>query len=104
MYEQIFRKAGGTAGRTPWHQDLSYLAVEGGDLAALWICFEPTPAEQSLEFVRGSHRGTVYDGSRSIPRITQRLSTAEESCPACRISRRRDLVGTSFRSRSSRAT
>jgi ectoine hydroxylase-related dioxygenase (phytanoyl-CoA dioxygenase family) len=67
MYEQVFHKAGGAAGRTPWHQDLSYLAVEGADLAALWICFEPTPAELSLEFARGSHRGTLYDGSAFDP-------------------------------------
>jgi ectoine hydroxylase-related dioxygenase (phytanoyl-CoA dioxygenase family) len=33
----------------------------------LWISFDPVAADQALEFVRGSHRGPVYDGSRFDP-------------------------------------
>jgi len=68
MYEQVFLKEGAAAnGRTPWHQDLPYLPVEGRDLVVLWINLDPVPAETSLEFVPHSHRGTVFDGSRFAP-------------------------------------
>jgi ectoine hydroxylase-related dioxygenase (phytanoyl-CoA dioxygenase family) len=64
MYEQVFLKEGGEARRTPWHQDSSYLAIGGTHLAVAWITFEPLAAAQSLEFVRGSHRGVLHNGSR----------------------------------------
>ena len=64
MYEQVFLKEGGDARRTPWHQDSSYLAVAGDHLAVAWITFDPMSAADSLEFVRGSHRGVLYNGSR----------------------------------------
>ena len=63
MYEQVFKKTGGTTRRTPWHQDASYLPVQGADLAVMWIAFDPVPAAHALEFVRGSHHGVLYDGS-----------------------------------------
>jgi ectoine hydroxylase-related dioxygenase (phytanoyl-CoA dioxygenase family) len=63
MYEQVFLKEGGESRRTPWHQDSSYLAVDGDDLAVAWISFDAVPKKDSLEFVRGSHRGTLYNGS-----------------------------------------
>ncbi|MCB1692287.1 MAG: phytanoyl-CoA dioxygenase family protein [Pseudomonadales bacterium] len=71
MYEQIFLKTGGdteAARRTPWHQDLPYLPVCGDDLAVVWISFDDLDAGESLEFVVGSHLGTLYDGSRFDPR------------------------------------
>jgi len=68
MYEQIFLKENGTTRRTPWHQDTPYLPVEGDDLLVMWITFEPMRAAHALEFVRGSHRGALYDGSRFDPR------------------------------------
>lgn len=64
MYEQVFLKEGGEARRTPWHQDSSYLAVAGEHLAVAWITFDPCATEDSLEFVKGSHRGRLYNGSR----------------------------------------
>jgi len=67
MYEQVFRKEGGDTRRTPWHQDAPYLPVRGEHLAVLWISFDPVAPEQALEFVRGSHHGPVYDGSRFDP-------------------------------------
>jgi ectoine hydroxylase-related dioxygenase (phytanoyl-CoA dioxygenase family) len=67
MYEQIFLKENGTTRRTPWHQDTPYLPVEGHDLLVMWITFEPVEAAYALEFVRGSHRGPLYDGSRFDP-------------------------------------
>lgn len=67
MYEQVFRKSGGSARRTPWHQDTPYLPVQGAQLAVMWISFDPVPDNQALEFVRESHRGPLYDGSRFDP-------------------------------------
>ena len=64
MYEQVFLKEGGEARRTPWHQDSSYLAIAGDHLAVAWISFDPVAAKDSLEFVRGSHKGVLYNGSR----------------------------------------
>ncbi|MGZ5940500.1 MAG: phytanoyl-CoA dioxygenase family protein, partial [Rhizomicrobium sp.] len=61
MYEQVFLKEGGESRRTPWHQDSSYLTIAGDDLAVAWITFDPVSKEDSLEFVRGSHRGPLYN-------------------------------------------
>jgi ectoine hydroxylase-related dioxygenase (phytanoyl-CoA dioxygenase family) len=63
LYEQVFHKTG-NAGRTPWHQDTSYLAVDGHHLIAFWVSFESLPKSHGLEFVRGSHRGTLFNTSR----------------------------------------
>jgi hypothetical protein len=67
MYEQVFLKEGGESRRTPWHQDSSYLPIAGEQIAVMWITFEPVAKEDSLELVRGSHRGVLYDGSRFDP-------------------------------------
>ncbi len=67
MYEQVFLKEGGESRRTPWHQDSSYLPIDGSQIAVMWISFDPVAKSDSLEFVRGSHRGVMYDGSRFDP-------------------------------------
>ena len=64
MYEQVFLKEGGQSRRTPWHQDSSYLAIAGDHLAVAWITFDPVEQADSLEFVRGSHKGVLFNGSR----------------------------------------
>ncbi len=63
LYEQIFLKEGRAMRRTPWHQDSPYLALDGERIAVMWISFDAVFREQSLEFVRGSHLGPLYDGS-----------------------------------------
>ncbi|WP_439813721.1 phytanoyl-CoA dioxygenase family protein [Zavarzinia sp. CC-PAN008] len=63
MGEQLFLKEGGFSRRTPWHQDTSYLRMAGSQLVACWVSLDPLPRTQCLEFVRGSHRGPLYDGS-----------------------------------------
>ncbi|WP_439814549.1 phytanoyl-CoA dioxygenase family protein [Zavarzinia sp. CC-PAN008] len=67
MYEQVFLKEGGNSRRTPWHQDTSYLPIEGDEIAVMWISFDPVKQADSLEFVRGSHRGVLYNGSAFDP-------------------------------------
>jgi hypothetical protein len=63
MYEQVFLKEGGETRRTPWHQDASYLPVGGLDTAVAWITFDPLSQADSLEFIPGSHKGVLYNGS-----------------------------------------
>lgn len=63
MGEQLFLKEGGASRRTPWHQDTSYLRMMGEQIVACWISLDPLPKEHCLEFVRGSHRGALYNGS-----------------------------------------
>jgi hypothetical protein len=63
MGEQLFLKDGGEARRTPWHQDTSYLRMMGSQLVACWISLDPLPKAHCLEFVRGSHKGVLYNGS-----------------------------------------
>jgi ectoine hydroxylase-related dioxygenase (phytanoyl-CoA dioxygenase family) len=61
--EQLFLKEGGSSRRTPWHQDTSYLRMMGSQLVAVWVSLDPLPATHSLEFVRGSHKGELFNGS-----------------------------------------
>jgi len=63
MGEQLFLKEGGASRRTPWHQDTSYLRMMGAQLVACWISLDPLPKAHCLEFVRGSHKGVLYNGS-----------------------------------------
>jgi hypothetical protein len=63
FYEQLFLKEGGSMRRTPWHQDSSYLPVGGNHVAVCWITLDPLTAEESLEFVKGSHRGPMFNTS-----------------------------------------
>lgn len=63
FYEQLFLKEGGSMRRTPWHQDSSYLPVGGDHVAVCWITLDALEAEESLEFVRGSHRGPMFNTS-----------------------------------------
>jgi ectoine hydroxylase-related dioxygenase (phytanoyl-CoA dioxygenase family) len=61
--EQLFWKHGGYARRTPWHQDLSYLPFRGESVIGVWISLGDLPRSACLEFVRGSHRGALYNGA-----------------------------------------
>ena len=63
MGEQLFKKEVGHSRRTPWHQDTSYLRMTGAQMVACWITLDPLPARHCLEFVRGSHKGTQFNGS-----------------------------------------
>jgi ectoine hydroxylase-related dioxygenase (phytanoyl-CoA dioxygenase family) len=59
--DQIFVKEGGYSRRTPWHQDIGYLMVDGSSFATIWIAIQPLKKEETLEFIAGSHRGPIYD-------------------------------------------
>lgn len=61
--EEIFIKRGGKVGRSPWHQDTAYIPANGEHMVNIWISFEPLPARNALEVIRGSHLGPQYDGT-----------------------------------------
>lgn len=62
--EQLFWKEGGHITATPWHQDTAFCVFEGPDLAVAWVSLDPLPRANSLELVRGSHKGPTYNGFR----------------------------------------
>jgi ectoine hydroxylase-related dioxygenase (phytanoyl-CoA dioxygenase family) len=64
--EQLFYKHGDAVRRTPWHQDLSYLNFRGDSVIGIWISLGDLPKAACLEFVRGSHRGPLYNGASYI--------------------------------------
>lgn len=64
--EQLFYKEGEHVRRTPWHQDLSYLNFTGDSVIGVWISLGDLPKAACLEFVRGSHRGPLYNGASYI--------------------------------------
>ena len=74
MAEQVFLKEPNSP-RTGWHQDISDARVEGMDAVTVWMSLDAVSAAESLELVRGSHFGPVYDsyyapaGSAPIPDI-----------------------------------
>lgn len=68
IYEQVFLKENGDVERTPWHQDGSYIPMDGEDTAVAWITFDPLSREDSLEFVPGSHLGRMYNTSKFDPK------------------------------------
>ncbi len=61
--EEVFLKAGGKTGPSPWHQDTSYLPWAGHHWGNAWISFEPLPQKNALGVVRGSCHGPRYDGT-----------------------------------------
>lgn len=67
FFEQVWIKAGGTARRTPWHQDAPYWMTEGSQVCGFWITLDKVSPEQSLEFVKGSHLGPLYAGMSFDP-------------------------------------
>ena len=59
-YTNTFVKEGGSADKvTPWHQDGSYHRVRGTKVVNFYVALDPMPAETTMRFLRGSHRGAV---------------------------------------------
>jgi ectoine hydroxylase-related dioxygenase (phytanoyl-CoA dioxygenase family) len=55
-HDHVLVKEGGTAQRTPWHQDQPYYNVSGRGVSA-WIPVDPVPEAGCLELVAGTHAG-----------------------------------------------
>jgi ectoine hydroxylase-related dioxygenase (phytanoyl-CoA dioxygenase family) len=64
FFEQIWLKDGGETRRTAWHQDATTWLTGGAQQCGVWITLDPLEARHSLEFVRGSHRGPLYGGTK----------------------------------------
>jgi ectoine hydroxylase-related dioxygenase (phytanoyl-CoA dioxygenase family) len=56
-HDHLLVKEPGTRQPTPWHQDQPYYNVNGIDNVSMWMPVDPVPAESTLEFWAGSHRG-----------------------------------------------
>ncbi|MDH3691168.1 MAG: phytanoyl-CoA dioxygenase family protein [Gammaproteobacteria bacterium] len=56
FFDGVFVKNGGTPSRTPWHQDVPYWPIEGDQMCSVWITLDYMPREDSVEYVKGSHR------------------------------------------------
>lgn len=57
FHDHLLVKEPGTRQPTPWHQDQPYYNVDGWDNCSMWMPVDPVPAESTLEFWAGSHRG-----------------------------------------------
>ncbi len=56
FYDQLLVKEANTPESTPWHQDLPYWPVAGGELVSIWVPFDRATRETgSLYYVKGSH-------------------------------------------------
>jgi ectoine hydroxylase-related dioxygenase (phytanoyl-CoA dioxygenase family) len=60
--DEFFIKEGGNRARTPWHQDTTYWPLAGTQIASMWISLDPLSKDECLEYVAGSHHGTMFDG------------------------------------------
>ena len=65
--EQVFLKQGESR-PTPWHQDTAYWPLGGEHWANFWIPLVEMTKEQSIQIVRGSHKGIMYDGTTFNPK------------------------------------
>ena len=59
VFEQIFYKAKGRIVPTPWHQDTPFLRLRGYDMCRVWLSCDYSPADITVQMVRGSHRWNV---------------------------------------------
>ena len=59
VFEQIFYKTRGRIVPTPWHQDTPFLRVRGHDMCRVWLTCDRSPADITVQMVRGSHRWNV---------------------------------------------
>jgi len=78
--EQMWNKTGGSR-RTAWHQDTSYLPFAGPGFLIFWIPLDDLDAENVLEVVRGSHKGTLYNATMYDPADVTAPLYAEQDLP-----------------------
>lgn len=57
FHEHVLVKEPGNTGATPWHQDMPYYCVDGPRTVSLWVPLDPVGQAESLNFLKGSHRG-----------------------------------------------
>jgi len=61
FFEDIIIKEAGADAPTLWHQDVPFWPVRGRDICGLWLPLDPITSENTVDFIRGSHRwGKTY--------------------------------------------
>ena len=60
-FDHLLVKEPGAEIPTPWHQDLPFWPIQGSQICSIWLALDPvTSTTGGVEYVRGSHRGSVY--------------------------------------------
>ena len=54
--ETTLVKEPGTQEIAPWHQDLSYMCIDGWHCCTIWMCVDPVKKENGMAFVRESNK------------------------------------------------
>ena len=104
LYEQIWMKHGSHTRRTPWHQDLAYIPLEGDHLAVVWLISIPCRASGRSSSSADRIAGRCSTPARSIPTTTRRRCSNQGSGRRFPTSKRRGPSGRSCRGPSSPAT
>lgn len=60
FYLHAILKRGGSQKAIPWHQDLPYWKVEGGQIGSVWIALDDMPLLASVRYIRGSHAWGLF--------------------------------------------
>jgi ectoine hydroxylase-related dioxygenase (phytanoyl-CoA dioxygenase family) len=56
FHEHVLVKEPGNTSATPWHQDMPYYCVDCPKTVSLWVPLDPVGKQESLNFLKGSHR------------------------------------------------
>lgn len=82
FFDHLFVKEPGTEGKTHWHQDQPYFAVNGSKVCSNWIPLDPVSADNGFEFIPGSHRwGRWFAPVDSLKDGTPYQGEDFERCP-----------------------
>jgi len=82
FFDHLFVKEPGTKGKTHWHQDQPYFAVQGAKLCSNWIPLDPVTADNGFEFIPGSHKwGRWFAPFDSMKDGSRHQGTEFERCP-----------------------
>lgn len=57
FHEHVLVKEPGNSSATPWHQDLPYYCLDGGQTVSLWVPLDPVSKAVCPHFLAGSHLG-----------------------------------------------
>jgi ectoine hydroxylase-related dioxygenase (phytanoyl-CoA dioxygenase family) len=61
FYDQLLVKEPGSLDKTPWHQDQPYWAVDGSQVASIWLPMDVVSAATSVQYVKGSHKWRAFN-------------------------------------------
>lgn len=73
FHEHVLVKEPGTTSATPWHQDLPYYCLDGGQTVSIWVPLDHVSKAVCPHFLAGSH----FDRSTYVPRRFKTLLPLE---------------------------